>query len=67
MLMKKLYVEQVHDESVAPAQLQPGQPWPKAYKVTKVVNATVPQIFEVLKPDQLDIYCESDLWDVTII
>ncbi len=60
--MKKLYATQVF------AHTQPDLT--KAtyeYKITKVLNATTPKIWDLLTQEQIDLYCNNDEWEVSIV
>ena len=36
------------------------------YVVTKVTNSTTPRPQDILTTEQLETYCESDSWNVTV-
>ena len=36
------------------------------YKITQVINSTIPHIFDVVSESELNIYCEDDEWTVTV-
>ncbi len=70
---RKLYVKQVVDPN-----WQPSATSPKAYNeslndpnrflfhVKKVLNSSTPNIWAELTHDELDVYCNSENWEVTI-
>ena len=61
--MKTLKVDQVYDgydTDTNPPRLK------HKYKVTKVTNSTTPCILDHLTIDQLNVYCISEDWEVTI-
>ena len=59
--MKLLFVIQCLPEISTPGN------WTHEYLVSKVVNSTSPEINERLTKPELDKYCESEDWKVTII
>ena len=36
------------------------------YQVDRVTDSTTPEIREILRKEELDLFCESDDWKVTI-
>lgn len=61
--MKRLTVEQRAEYNDT---LKAGEKPPNKYLVQKVTNSVQPCIYDVLTPEQLDVYCESELWEVVI-
>ncbi len=63
--MKTMKV-QVHINPEFYGESTPTQPM-KLYKVVQVTNSIKPEISAELHPDELDVYCMSDAWNVTIV
>ncbi len=63
--MKKLTVTQCLNSEYWGPERTPEQS-KYEYQVVQVVNSTTPQIHAVLSKDELDIYCASTDWTVTI-
>lgn len=64
MALKQLHVQQIHDITFQGAGKQNEMHF--KYRVIRVVNATSPNINDVLTKAQTDAYCEQDDWKVTI-
>ncbi len=64
--MKTLQLEQNvnRDWTVNPDNLD--DPDRYRWKVIKVTNSTTPKTYELLEQEQVDVYCASDEWEVTI-
>lgn len=60
--MKKLFVTQTLNPEWSPGTVDET----RAYIVDKVINSTEPAIRDLVSPDELDSYCESDDWQVLI-
>lgn len=64
--MKTLNVEQVYDPDWPLDPANQNDPARYNYSVVKVTNSTTPQLHRELSAAELDVYCESDDWEVTI-
>lgn len=64
--MKTLLLEQNHNPEwhINPDNLD--DPDRYRYRPMKVTNSTTPVIYDSLTKEQVDVYCESDEWEVTI-
>ncbi len=63
--MKTMKVEHIFNPEYFPGDNPQGRS-PKVYKVKQVTDSITPEINTCLSPDEMDVYCESDDWKVTI-
>lgn len=64
--MKTLRLDQTvnTDWKINPDQIH--DPDRYRWKVTKVTNSSTPKIWDLLTQEEVDVYCASDEWEVTI-